>query len=188
MIYDMDAHSLRTRQQRATQATIVKAYLDLAHEDGARAISMPAVAERSGVSVRTVYRYFGSKEELVVTAAKQMNVEALAGGSLYESTVADFAENLSALWGILANQLPAVCAQHATPAGRETRRERLPNARELVAGALPKGTDQQTIDLVVATTSSSMLLELVDRMGYTPEVAAEMAVRLSLLVLAEEIA
>lgn len=179
----MNSDSLRERQLAATKATIIEAYLALAHAEGASAISMPAVADASGVSVRTVYRYFASKEELVTAAAHHMSREALAGGDMYASTEVDFADNLKMLWVGLNEQLPAVVAEHATPAGREIRRTRLEAGRETVARELSSSADQESVDLVVAVTSSSMFLELVDRMGYAPEVAAAMAARVARLVL-----
>lgn len=48
----------------ATRRSIVRALVDLLVEEGAASISIPQVATRAGVSVRTVYHYFPTKEAL----------------------------------------------------------------------------------------------------------------------------
>ena len=174
--------SLRHRHRISTRNDIVDAYLELAHREGAAAISIPSVAEVAGLSVRTVYRYFATKDLLVDAASRRMSEQALAGDDMYATDRHDLADNLKRLWADLAEQMPAVIAEHTTPAGRDIRRTRLAAARARVAELLPDA-DAESIDLVIAVTSSSMLLELVDRMGYSPEVAAAMAMRLGELVL-----
>lgn len=67
---------LREAQQEQTRQAILDAYLELAHDDSAVNVSVPAVAEKAGVSVRTVYRYFPSKEELQAGAAYRLTEEA----------------------------------------------------------------------------------------------------------------
>jgi len=179
--------SLRERQNQATSDAIVQAFLDLSHQAGAASISIPAVARESGVSVRTVYRYFPNKDELATAAAHFMNERALHGGSMYDSTTLSIDDNLKLLWVSLADQLPAVIAEHSTPAGREIRATRLTAARKTVQSMLPEGASAETADLLIASTSSSMFLELVDRMGYAPEVASAMAVRVARLILAHAV-
>lgn len=48
----------------ATRRSIVRALVDLLVEEGPATISIPQVATRAGVSVRTVYHYFPTKEAL----------------------------------------------------------------------------------------------------------------------------
>ena len=47
----------------------MRAVSDLVANDHPAAISVPAVAERAGVGVATVYRYFPTKEALLDAAA-----------------------------------------------------------------------------------------------------------------------
>ena len=56
---------LRAEQAEQTRARIVQAAVDLLSEGDARDLSMAEVAERAGVSVRTVYRSFAGKDELL---------------------------------------------------------------------------------------------------------------------------
>lgn len=183
----MNADSLRERRQRETRLAIVDAYLELSHRDGAMTVSIPAVAELSGVSVRTIYRHFANKDEIQTAAAFRMSEEALFGGSMSESTAHNLADQLKMLWTGLAANIPAVIAERAAPAGRAIRVTRLAEARKTSAAAFAHDANPETVDLLIAVTSSSMFLELVERMGYAPEVAAGMADRVAQLLIKDEI-
>jgi AcrR family transcriptional regulator len=54
----------RKAHAEATRMSILKALVDLIVEEGPGTISIPQVAARADVSVRTVYHYFPSKEAL----------------------------------------------------------------------------------------------------------------------------
>ncbi|MDY7106949.1 MAG: TetR family transcriptional regulator [Actinomycetota bacterium] len=58
----------RTPSQKERRARILTATLDLLDESGAQALQMREVTARSGVALATVYRYFPSKDYLVVMA------------------------------------------------------------------------------------------------------------------------
>lgn len=57
---------------------IIKACRDLAAEQGLRGFTMDELARRAGVSKRTVYRYFDSKEAIIETSLVQFMLEAAA--------------------------------------------------------------------------------------------------------------
>lgn len=176
--------TLRERQQAETRAAIIDAYLDLAHRDGPGQVSIPAVARTAGVSNRTVYRYFATKDELQTEAAFRFaqRADAMLGDESLD--VDSVPRYLTRLWTDFAEELPAVIAEHATPAGRALRATRLDRSRQQVRTAVPRA-DDETIDLVIALSSSSMFLELVDRMGYEPERAVAMIVRVLGLLFAD---
>ena len=54
-----------TRKPRATRANIIQAADDLFYGEGVRATSMDAIAERAGVTKRTLYYHFRSKDDLI---------------------------------------------------------------------------------------------------------------------------
>ncbi len=178
--------SLRARQLDERRAAVLDAYLELAHRQGAMTVSIPAVAELSGVSVRTIYRYFPSKSELQEAASFRMSEQALFGGSMNDSTADNLTDQLKMLWSGLADNIPAVIAERTSPAGRDIRTTRLVSARKTAAAGLPPGANPETVDLIVAVTSSSMFLELVERMDHPPEVAAQMAARVVDLLIEDE--
>jgi AcrR family transcriptional regulator len=62
----------RPRSAQADEA-ILRAALDLLAAEGYRALTMEAVRERSGVGKATLYRRYGSKEELVRAAIVHLN-------------------------------------------------------------------------------------------------------------------
>lgn len=177
-----------------TRDAILDAFLELVHHGNAVNISVPAVADEAGVSVRTVYRYFPTKDDLQTAAAYRMSEVSLRAVTTADDPDPEvIGPYLVALWSGFAKSIPAVIAEHTTPAGRELRRTRLPRARERARTALAErlgtdeGVDADLVDLGVAVSSSSMFLELVDRMGHTPERAAAMANRLVQILLAHAI-
>jgi AcrR family transcriptional regulator len=60
------AHGVRTRSQHQRRKRIVQAAAALASRGGVEAMQMRTVAERAGVALGTLYRYFPSKMDLVV--------------------------------------------------------------------------------------------------------------------------
>ena len=54
-------------------ASIVRATLELLLEDGYRALTMEQVRSRAGVGKATLYRRYGSKQELVTEAIRHLN-------------------------------------------------------------------------------------------------------------------
>jgi AcrR family transcriptional regulator len=57
--------SLRSRQAEQTRETILRAAADLISDEGLQALSVPEVARRAGVSLRTVWRNFPSHESIM---------------------------------------------------------------------------------------------------------------------------
>jgi AcrR family transcriptional regulator len=173
------------------KSRIVEAYMDLLETASPTGASMPAVAERAGVSVRTLYRYFPSKDDLQRVAAgwfERRARELMANPPTLDIT--NVHEYLRLLWTDLAERLSAVRVQHTTPDGRLLRAERLPQSRSQVDAALSEAVTgerrREIVDLVVAVTSSSMFLELVDRMGHEPATAADLVADLIDLIVENE--
>jgi AcrR family transcriptional regulator len=176
-----DPDDLRTRQRDDTRRAILRAFNELLDEGNPVTVSVPAVAARAGVSVRTLYRYFANKDELMEAGGRWFD-EAARGAIGGDVTAGNRQQYLRRLWSDFATNIAAVRAQHASAAGRDLRQRRLAAARALVDAAVPETLDGRergdVVDLVVAVASSSMFLELVDRMGHDPERAAVLADRL----------
>lgn len=172
------AHRDRTRR------AIIDSFLDMLVNENPSTVSMPAVARRAGVSTRTLYRYFPNKDALMEAASTHLDADlrdALGG----EPNIDNLVDYLRELWGVLAANIPGVWVQQTNPTGREVRRRRLELRRaqltDELGDQLPPDRRDDTIDLIIAVMSSSMMLELVDRMGHSPDHAAELAGNLARL-------
>lgn len=171
---------IREQHRAATREQIIEAVHDVLTEESPATLSMPRVAARAGTSLRTLYRYFPTKEALIDAASQSFEVSpAQVGGRIGLDNVAEY---LRIQWSQFTNSVAAVRAQHMTPAGRAMRDRRLSRQRAGVRAALvdehvdmPEHELDLLTDLVVATLSSSMYLELVDRLGHTEDEAAGLA-------------
>lgn len=169
--------SERAVQKAATRARIVEAVTALVAEQHPAAISVPAVAERAGVGVATVYRYFPTKEALLDASAYGAVSSGAAG---LPRSLAEVAPALRAAWSDLAAQLPLVRNQLASPLGRDLRRRRWEaKAAALSEAAVAAGLDpadasvRRLLGVVDVLTSSTALLELHDKAGVAVEDAAD---------------
>src|SRR3954447_14742969 len=66
---DQRRTTLREQQVDFTRDLIVRAFRGLLEKDDPDAITYPQVAEAAGVSLRTVYRYFPTRSDLLQSAA-----------------------------------------------------------------------------------------------------------------------
>jgi AcrR family transcriptional regulator len=66
---DQRRSTLRDQQVDLTRDLIMRAFGELLQNDHPDAITFPQVAEAAGVSLRTVYRYFPTRAELLQSAA-----------------------------------------------------------------------------------------------------------------------
>ena len=73
--YDMGA---RQQAKTATRDAIIKAAVDTFMAERSFAITLPAVAERADVTVKTVLRHFGSRDALVDAAWSQAYEDVMA--------------------------------------------------------------------------------------------------------------
>lgn len=63
--YEPEAPSLRDRNKELTRHLIIEGYADLSLERGFNNFTMQDIADRVGISHRTLYRYFEHREALV---------------------------------------------------------------------------------------------------------------------------
>ena len=106
------AESLRERQRRVAREAILQAAADEIVDQGVTNLSLHSVAERAGVSNRTLYNYFESREVLLVELAGWTNelTESL-GGHLYPddpALVPDYARDNFLAWEGQGNLMKAL--------------------------------------------------------------------------------
>jgi AcrR family transcriptional regulator len=70
---DSTTATLRERQKSLTRDAIIDALAETIQEQGLHAFSVQDVADRAGVSHRTVYRHFPSREALLDGLAREMD-------------------------------------------------------------------------------------------------------------------
>jgi AcrR family transcriptional regulator len=73
----MASMSLREQHTIATRERILGAVADLLERGDAEELTVPAAAEASGVSLRTIYRYYPTREELLEAAGRWIGDELL---------------------------------------------------------------------------------------------------------------
>lgn len=128
---------LRERQSEQTRAAILEALTGELAEGGLHELNIPAIARRAGVSVRTVYRYFPTRDALLDAVNQWMDQTIVPGAppaaadempAMAERAFKEFDANETAM-----------LAQWATALGRDVRargrRRRISAYRDALAGA-----------------------------------------------------
>lgn len=77
MMRVMTTVSLREQHAEATRERILAAVADLLERGEADELTMPGVAEASGISLRTVYRHYPTREQLLEAAGRWIGDELL---------------------------------------------------------------------------------------------------------------
>ncbi len=174
--------SIRDANRARTRARILDAVVQLMSERGDSDFTMPEVASESGVSVRTLYRYFPNRQHLVdavATVADQAAASDLPGAAF---DLADLGPWIEQAWRNLLDHEAFIRAQHSSPNGAAIRRARIPFFREVTRSLLKRevpdiDADQfdDVVDTALLLTSSAALLELIDVLEIPLDRAARMA-------------
>jgi len=77
MLRAMTSLTLREQHALATRERILAAVADLLEIGAPEELTMPGVSEASGVSLRTIYRYYPTREELLEAAGRWIGDELL---------------------------------------------------------------------------------------------------------------
>jgi len=133
--------SLREQQSRLTGELILRAVAKLLEGDDPDEISVPEVARHAGVSLRTVYRYFPTRDELFAAAGEWIG-EHLFGDAPFEQTADELGEVFKGVCERFDESPRLVRAMALSQAGRGVRSQR--RARRLVSirNALAEVTDR----------------------------------------------
>jgi TetR/AcrR family transcriptional regulator, cholesterol catabolism regulator len=124
--------SLRRRHSEYTRDLILRAVAEMLDEGEPGDLVVPEVARRAGVSLRTVYRHFPGREELIAAAGEWIGVNVLAAGmaETLEEIPAEYAEN-AARWDEHPNLVQAMAFSRGANSLRSVRRrKRLETIRE----------------------------------------------------------
>lgn len=164
-----------------TRARIVDAVVRLVAERNDVDFTMPDVARASGVSLRTVYRYFPTRQSVVDAVAAVGDRVAASNLPAAAFELDDLEPWLREAWQHLLEREAFIRAQHASPNGADVRRARIPYFREVTRALLERevpGVSPETrddiVDTVLLLVSSSSMFEMLDVL----EVPIERAARL----------
>jgi AcrR family transcriptional regulator len=130
----------RERKKQQTREAIARAGLDLFVERGYEATTLAEIAEAAGVSTRTIFAYFPSKEDILFCdfeALRDTLAQALAerpGGKDALGTLRDFIVTVAAGKTDLDDKVESIIATNETL--HSHKRARLSQFGELLAAAI----------------------------------------------------
>ena len=164
-----DQVRLMVENAERTRSRILDAAVALVTEQNDAAFSVPDVATRAGVALRTVYRYFPTRQHLIdgVAAVGDHVAETDLPTARFELT--DLAPWLEQAWSNLMAREAFIRAQHGSPNGAAIRRARIGFFRDVTRTLLlreipdinPADVDD-TVDTILLLVSSSSMFELLD--------------------------
>ena len=174
--------SLRAEHAKRTRARILDAVVTLIADRGNCDFTMPEVADASGVSLRTVYRYFPTRQEVIDAAATVADQAAASNLPSAAFDLADLGPWLEQAWRNLLKSEAFIRAQHTGPSGAAIRRARIPFFRDVTRTLLmreapdlsPEGIDD-IVDTTLLLVSSSAMFEFVDVLEIPLARAAQLA-------------
>lgn len=162
-----------------TAGRILEAARRLIAQQHPAALSVARIAEAAGVSHRTVYRYFPTKEALIRAVAERPSVPQLR---VAPKSYAEAPGALRVAWHWMAEHLDELRGERAVPGGIELRRARVESARRMIEGVLrdagvADGPKLERLrEVLVLLTSSGALLELMDRHGHDVDAAVDIVI------------
>lgn len=167
---------LRAEQAEQTRARIVQAAVDLLSDGDASDLSMADVAERAGVSVRTVYRSFASKDELLDGVIDWINAHINKATGARPETRQDYETTTLAVIEELFRIEPLYRALFATAAGRASHQRTAPGRRTTMRSAyatelqgLDDGEAERLLAVLHLVASSSGAMFMKDYWELPPE-------------------
>ncbi|MGR2753724.1 TetR/AcrR family transcriptional regulator [Agromyces arachidis] len=150
----------RAEQVEQTRRRILDALVALAAERPLAACTLPAVAERAGVSVQTVLRTFGSRDELFAAVLDRTTPEVLAERAVdpddVPATIAALIDHYEARGDgvllLLGQEGWEPLAARVTDLGRRLHRDWVVRAFARELGLLAPPRREEAVDLLVAAT------------------------------------
>lgn len=170
---------LRAEQADATRVRILEATLRVMAR-GLATLSMPEIAREAGVSVPSVYRHFGTKEELL--AAVYPHVARRVGLDTVPDpvTLDDLRDGVRAYYDRLAHYSALDLAAVASPVGDEVRHAtmshrlgRLSRFADAVQPPLATRDRERITRLLAVLTASGSLRMWRDHLGSSVDEAAD---------------
>lgn len=174
---------LRKHQMAQTRALIVEALAHQVWQEGLADFSVPKVAARAGVAIRTVYRYFPTRDDLLDAVGEW--VRAHAPEPPPPSGLDDLTRYVRDLYAYLDAHPQFVELQTLPGLGREVqerwRARRAAATRELLAEWMPETEDEherlRRFAPIRVLLGSRSWLQLTREIGFTSAEAADVVCR-----------
>jgi AcrR family transcriptional regulator len=170
---------LRAEQAEETRGRILDATVRV-QATGLATLSIPAVAREAGVSVPTVYRHFGSKQDLLAEVYPHVMRRAGLDQPVFPTTLDEFRAGLHDYFAKTDSLGDLARAAMASPGAEETRRLSMPRRiavfRQVVASAMPRPSEadrDRIARLLVILTASSALRMWRDHLGLSVDEASD---------------
>lgn len=175
----MDATlGLRERQAQLARDSMIDALLD-ALEAGEEELPMTELARRAGVSRRTLYRYFGSRDELTAAAAERLYKGDGALPTQIESAE-DLIDNFRRSTAISLRRPALARALLSMPEGKAVREQIMPERAASIERALAEtwvgSSDEErrhALAIVRMLCSARSWVSLLDDQAIPPEEGME---------------
>jgi AcrR family transcriptional regulator len=171
--------SLREQHAEFTRDAILRALAQLLEVENPGDIAMPDVARKAGVALRTVYRYFTTREELLAAAADWLN-EQRFGGVPFGDTVDEIPRIFRQACERWDEHPQLVRAMALSQAGRRVRSHRrvqrlaaLRRALVAVTDRLPKREQRQAFAVLAYLENMLAWVTMRDEGGLTSREAGE---------------
>ncbi len=134
MLHVMSAVSLRDQQAEVTRGRILAAVAELLEQGDPSELTMPDVATASGVSLRTIYRHYPTRDELLEAAGRWIGDELL--GHPYPQSLDEVADLFEAGCPQFDEHPGLVRALAFSQLGQQVRHFRRGERLEAISGAL----------------------------------------------------
>jgi AcrR family transcriptional regulator len=159
----MEQPTLREQQADAVRQRILGAVASLLEHDGANELTMPQVAEAANVSLRTVYRYYPTRDRLLEAAGRWIGGELLAQG--YPQSLDDIADSFEPACREFDRHPGLVHAMALSQLGRQARSSRRVERIEAIRAALEAEVGNLTNDEL--RRAEAVLAYLHNMLAYT---------------------
>src|SRR5436305_14842206 len=137
MMRVMTQVSLREQRAQAARERILAAVATLLEDAHVDDLTVPQVAEAAGISLRTVYRYYPTREQLLEAAGRWIGSELLGQG--YPQSLDDIADTFAEGCREFDRHPGLVRALALSQLGREVRAPRRGEPPDAIRDALPSG-------------------------------------------------
>lgn len=171
--------SLREKQVEMTRELILRAVAERLEREAPGEISVADIAKESGASLRTVYRYFPTRDELLAASADWIN-ERIFGGMPYAETLDALMAELPETFERFGEHPELVRTMALTETGRsvrakrrEQRLARMREALEDVTGRLPRHERRQAEAVIGSLYDMGTWVSMHDEAGLSGRDAGE---------------